>query len=176
MAKSRQKKESEIKEFVDGFTNANAVVFADLSSLKVNDASSFRRTASKEDVGINTAKKTLLKIALKEAAVTSVDIGTLGGSVSMLFGMGDAVAPARILEAFRKDHDKVKILGGILEDKWLTPAEVLALAKLPSKQQLLGQLVGVMNAPVSGFVNVLAGNLRGLVTVLGAVKDAKASA
>ena len=48
-----------------------------------------------------------------------------------------------------------------------------ALAKLPSKEELLGQLVGTLNAPISGFVNVLAGNLRGLVTVLQAVADKK---
>ncbi len=174
MAKSRAKKQSEVQEFVEGFTKSNAVVFADLSGLKVNDASSFRRTAKKEDVAINTAKKTLLKIALKEAAVTAVDTKDLGGSVSMLFGFGDAVAPAKVLEEFRKDHANVKVLGGILEGKWMTTQQVQALAKLPSKQQLLGQLVGTLNAPVSGFVNVLAGNLRGLVTVLNAVKEAKA--
>jgi large subunit ribosomal protein L10 len=173
MAKSRQKKQTEVQEFVDGFTKSSAVVFADLSSLKVNSASNLRRTAKKEDVSINTAKKTLLKIALKEANVTSVDLANLGGSVSMLFGMGDAIAPSRVIADFRKENEGVKILGGILEDKWLSSAEVMALAKLPSKQQLLGQLVNVMNAPVSGFVNVLAGNLRGLVTVLNAVKDAK---
>ncbi len=175
MAKSRIKKESEIKEFVDGFTKSNAVVFADLSGLKVNDASSFRRIAKKEDVAINMAKKTLLKIALKEAAVTAVDAKDLGGSVSMLFGFGDAVAPAKVLEEFRKMHAGVKVLGGILEGKWMSADQVVALAKLPSKQQLLGQLVGTLNAPISGFVNVLAGNLRGLVTSLNAIKDAKAS-
>lgn len=175
MAKSRLKKESEVKEFVDGFTKSNAVVFADMSGLKVNDSSSFRRTAKKDEVSISTAKKTLLKIALKEANVSLSEPAALSGSVSMLFGMGDAVAPARLIEEFRKTQSQVKILGGILENKWMTPDQVMALAKLPSKQQLLGQLVGTLNAPVSGFVNVLAGNLRGLVTVLNAVKDTKAA-
>lgn len=173
MAKSRQKKQSEVAEFVAGFKGANAVVFADLSGLKVNNASALRRTAKKEDVSINTAKKTLLKIALKEADVSSVDLANLGGSVSMLFGMGDAIAPAKVIADFRKENESVKILGGILENQWMSAEQVNALAKLPSKQQLLGQLVNVMYSPVSGFANVLAGNLRGLVTVLNAVKDTK---
>ncbi len=173
MAKTRQRKESEVREFVDGLRGAKSTVFADLSSLKVNETSSFRRTAKKEDVSVAVAKKTLLRHALKEANVTAVDIANLQGSVAMLFGMGDEIAPAKLLAALRKEKDTVKVLGGLLEGQWMTADQVMALAKLPSKQQLIGQLVGVMNSPISGFVNVLAGNLRGLVTVLGAIKDTK---
>ncbi len=61
----------------------------------------------------------------------------------------------------------------MLEGAFIDGAKVNALSKLPSKQQLLGQLVGTLNAPVSGFVNVLAGNIRGFVTVLNAIKDQK---
>lgn len=175
MAKTRSRKESEVREFVDGLKNAKSVVFADLSALKVNDASAFRRNAKKEDVGVSTAKKTLLRIALKEAGVTVVDPKALGGSVSMLFGFSDAVAPAKVLEAFRKDHENVKVLGGLLDGALMSADEIKALAKLPSKQELLAKLVGTLNAPVSGFVNVLAGNLRGLVTALNAIKDAKSA-
>ena len=68
----------------------------------------------------------------------------------------------------------MKLLGGVLGQQVMNAAEVKALAKIPSKEQLLGQLVGTLNAPISGFVNVLAGNLRGLVNVLNAVKEQKA--
>jgi large subunit ribosomal protein L10 len=173
MAKSRQRKETEVGKFADGLKNAKATVFADLSSLKVNETSAFRRTAKKDDVGIAVAKKTLLRHALKEAGIDAVDVSNLKGSVAMLMGMGDEIAPARVLEALRKDKENVKVLGGLLEGKWMTAEQVTALAKLPTKQQLLGQLVGTLNAPVTGFVNVLAGNLRGLVTALNAIKDAK---
>jgi large subunit ribosomal protein L10 len=176
MAKTRSQKQTEIREFVDGLTRSKAVVFANLSSLKVNDASLLRRNAKKEEVKINTAKKTLLRLALKEAGLESaVDVKVLGGSVSILFGLGDAVAAAKVLEAFRKDHEGVKVLGGLLDGQWLSVDQVKALAKLPSKQELIAKLVGTLNAPISGFVNVLAGNLRGLVTVLGAIKDAKSA-
>ncbi len=175
MAKTRQRKEAEVQKFIEGLKGAKATVFADLSTLKVNDASSLRRKAEKESVDIATAKKTLLRLAFKEAGIDTVDPKSLPGSVSMLLGSGDEIAPAKVLEAFRKDHEGVKVLGGILESKWLSADEIKALAKLPSKQEMLGKLVGTLNAPVSGFVNVLAGNLRGLVTALNAIKDAKAS-
>lgn len=174
MAKSRQRKESEVQEFVEGLKGAKATVFADISALKVVDVSAFRRSAKGESISISTAKKTLLRRALKDAGIDGVDVDALKGSVSMLFGTGDEIAPAKALDALRKNHESVKVLGGLLEGKWMTSQQVVALAKLPSKQQLIGQLVNVMASPLSGFMNVLSGNTRGLVNVLNAIKEAKA--
>ena len=100
-----------------------------------------------------------------------VDTKNFEGGVAAVFGFEDEVAPAQLIAAFAKKHDIVSIYGGMLEGNFIDSNKVKELAKLPSKQQLLGQLVGTINAPVSGFVNVLAGNLRGLVTVLNAIKD-----
>ena len=72
-----------------------------------------------------------------------------------------------------KTNENLKIVGGILGKSVLSSQEVMALSKLPSKEELLAKFVGTINAPVSGFVNVLAGNLRGLVNVLKAVADNK---
>jgi large subunit ribosomal protein L10 len=175
MAKSRQRKESEVADFVEGFKEAKATVFADLSSLKVVNASAFRRSAKKEAVSISTAKKTLLRRALKDAGIDQVDVDAMKGSVSMLFGTGDEIAPAKLLDLLRKDNEKVQVLGGLLEGKWMTADQVKALAKLPSKEQLIAQVVGTIRAPLSGLVNVLAGNTRSLVNVLNAIKDAKSA-
>jgi large subunit ribosomal protein L10 len=86
------------------------------------------------------------------------------------------VAPAKALGTFRKDKDKegrIFFLGGILEGKLLSKKEVEALSELPSKNELYARLVGSINAPISGFVNVLAGNLRNLVNVLKAIEEKK---
>jgi large subunit ribosomal protein L10 len=72
-----------------------------------------------------------------------------------------------------KVNENLKIVGGLLGKSILSKEEVVALSKLPSKEELLAKLVGTLNAPVSGFVNVLAGNLRGLVQVLKAVGESK---
>ncbi|MEY4723566.1 MAG: hypothetical protein RLZZ324_1079 [Candidatus Parcubacteria bacterium] len=174
MAKTRQQKTSEIQDFVDGLKGAKTTVFADISALKVQNVSAFRRGAKKESVAVSVAKKTLLRRALQEAGVTAVDVDALKGSVAMLFSTGEEVAGAKLIEALRKDYENVRVLGGLLEGKWMTSNEVVALAKLPSKQQLLGQLVGTLAAPISGFMNTLSGNTRGLVNVLNAIKEAKA--
>ena len=74
---------------------------------------------------------------------------------------------------FAKGRDTLTIAGGILEGKMVDAASIKALAKLPTRQQLLGQLVGTLNAPISGFVNVLASTIRSLPNVLNAIKGSK---
>ena len=175
MAKNRAKKQTEISAFTEGLKDAKAIVFADLSALKVSQSTDLRRKSKKEDVSIKTAKKTLLRLALKEAGVTTVDTKSLAGSVSMLLAYGDPVAAAKIVETFRKDNEKTVILGGLFESQWMSADQVKALAKLPSKQELIARVVGSIRAPLSGMVGVLQGNLRNLVYVLNAIKDSKTS-
>jgi large subunit ribosomal protein L10 len=81
--------------------------------------------------------------------------------------------PAKLLNQFRAQHEAMKFIGGLLENKYIDAVKVLELANVPGKQELLAKLVGSINSPVSGFVNVLAGNLRGLVQVLKAMSEKK---
>ena len=175
MAKTRAKKESEVSAFAEAIKGATSVVFADLSALKVAASTDLRGKARKESVGVQTAKKTLLRLALTSAGISSDDASHLKGSVAMIYGMGDQVAPAKIVAAFQKEHESVTILGGLFDSQWMSPEQVMALAKLPSKQQLIAQVVGTIRGPLSGLVGVLQGNLRGLVYALNAIKDAKTS-
>jgi len=126
-----------------------------------------------EGVGYSVAKKTLLNIALEKAGIKDIDTKSIEGSLATVFGMEDEVAPAKILAEFAKDHEALEIKGGILEGKLAPAEEIIKLSKLPSKAELYAKVVGSINAPVSGFVNVLAGNLRGLVYALNAIKESK---
>lgn len=173
MAKSRVQKEQTVETIASQFKSAKSVVFANFQGLKVKESEELRKLCQSEQVVYMASKKTLIQKALESAGMNG-DVRDFEGSVSVAFGQGDEVAPARVLAEYAKKHDVVKLYGGLLEGNFIDGAKVTALAKLPTKQQLLGQLVGTLNAPVSGFVNVLAGNLRGLVTVLGAIKDQKA--
>jgi len=175
MAKTRAKKESEVKVITDGLKGAKSVVFADISTLKVSDSTDLRRKARKENIDIVTAKKTLLRLAFKEAGLASIDASAFKGSVALLLGMGDEVAPAKVFETFRKTHENVSLLGGLFEAKLMSAEDVKTLASLPSKQELLARVVGSISSPLSGLVNVLQGNLRGLVYVVNAIKDSKTS-
>lgn len=173
MAKSRLQKEQTVAELLGYFGAMKSAVFVNYQGLKVKEADELRRSADKENISYTVAKKTLLTKAIKAVGV-DYDATALQGMIGVATAT-DEVSAAKLLAEFGKTHEALKILGGVVDGKVVDAAAVKALASLPSRQQLLGQLVGVINAPVSGFVNVLAGNLRGLVNVLNAVKDAKAA-
>ena len=91
----------------------------------------------------------------------------------MAFSAEDPVAPAKILNDFSKDHKALEIKAGILDGKVIALDEVKALAELPSREELLAKLVGSMQAPISGLVNVLQGTIRNFVYTLEAVRQKK---
>lgn len=167
-----------MKSLVENFSSAKSVVFVNFDKLTVGDITAFRRKCREQGMPYTVAKKTLLKRALKETQLEEVDLSGFERGIGTVFGLMDEVAPAQVVDAFAQDHENLVILGGVMKDnpagqKFLAADSVKALAKLPTKQQLLGTVVRTIQAPVSGFVNVLAGNLRGLVQVLNAVKDKK---
>jgi large subunit ribosomal protein L10 len=174
MAKTRQQKEETLAELTSAFSASKSTVFVNYQGLKVKEADELRRKADKERVGYTVAKKTLLTKALKATGI-EYDITAIAGMIGVATA-ADEVGAARLLVDFGKAHEALKVLGAVVDGKIVDGAAVKALASLPSREALLGQLVGTINAPVSGFVNVLAGNLRGLMNVLNSIKDAKAPA
>ena len=170
---TKQQKEAIVKDLAGKLKDSKAVVFSDYKGLTVKDMTALRNDLRKEGVDLKVLKKTLLGIALKDAGI-EMDVKKLEGQIAVAVSRNDEVAAAKIIAKMAKANENIKIVGGILGTKELSVAEVDALAKLPSKEELLAKLVGTINAPVSGFVNVLAGNLRGLVTVLKAVSEKKA--
>lgn len=169
MAKTRAQKEQTVSELSKLLTTGKAVVFSTYMGLTVKDFEDLRKQLRAEQVEIMVAKKSLLARALQDAKIEGVDAEALEGGVSIAVGLTDEVSAARILAAFAKTHPQVSLLGGVLEGKSVDAAMVKALASLPSKQQLLGQVVGTIAAPLSGFVNVLTGPARGLVQALNAL-------
>ncbi|EKE18789.1 MAG: 50S ribosomal protein L10 [uncultured bacterium] len=163
-----------VKKLTDKIKVAKSAVFVDYKGLKVKDSTDLKKSLRAEGVEYIVVRKTLLDIALKNAGIEGVSIKGMEGQVAISISNNDEVAAAKIIDVFAKTNENIKFLGGVLGNQVLSAAEVKALAKIPSKEQLLGQLVGTLNAPISGFVNVLAGNLRGLVQVLNAVKEQKA--
>lgn len=172
MAKTKQQKEQSLSVLTDTLKNSKSVVFTNFQGLKVSESEEFRDICRQQKVTYVASKKTLLKKALEKAGF-DIDAKSFQGGVATVFGLEDEVAPAQIVAEFAKKHEAMRIFGGILEGKFIEASFVEKLSKLPSKQQLLGQLVGTLNAPISGFVNVLAGNMRGLLNALNGIKEKK---
>lgn len=176
MPKNKIQKQEILRNLSEKFKKSKSVVFAGFNALSVKDNEKLRDQLRKENSEYYVAKKTLINIAFKDQ-MAELNVRGMDGKLAAIFSYEDEVAAAKILGNFRKDKDKearVFFLGGILENKLLTKTEVEALSNIPSRQELYGRLVGTMNAPISGFVNALAGNLKNLVYVLKAIEEKKA--
>jgi len=171
MPKTKQQKEATVETLVNGFKTAKSVVFANFQGLTVADSSILRRDCRKDQVEVLAAKKTLIKKACEEMGLKEIDPKIFQGGVAAFMGYGDEISAPKAVNVFAKGHEIVTIFGGIFEGKFVPSATIKSLASLPGRTELLSQLVGSLNSPISGFANVLAGNLRGLVNVLNAYKD-----
>jgi len=173
MPKTRAQKESSLKDLQDKFSRMKAAVMINFFGLKVSEVTQMRNLLRAEKIDYVVIKKTLLKKAASALGL-NLEPEQFQGGVGIALTYEDEVAPAKILAKFGKDHEALKIHAGILENKLVDRAAVMALAKLPSKPELLAKAVGSIKAPLSGMVNVLAGNLRGLVQILKAIEQKKA--
>lgn len=173
MSITRQQKEEIIKSLSDKFSKAKSIVFLGFQGLTVKEDKELRSKLRSENIDYKVARKTLIRKSLKEINIEGVDDISLEGPVGAAIGYEDEIAPARLANEFAKTNKKLQLLGGFISNKYANAKEIKALALLPGKDQLRARLVGTINAPISGFVNVLAGNIRGLVTVLKAIGDNK---
>ncbi len=174
MPKTRLQKEATVADFTDKLKRAKGAVVVDYKGLKVKDVQKIRETSWTEGVDYAVVKKTLLRLALKGTNLgEAVDVKNLQGDIGMVVGYKDEVETAKFAAKFAKEFESFKVLGGFFEGAYLEANKVKALASLPSRVELLGKLVGTLQAPISGFVRVLAGNLRGLAQVLSAIKESK---
>lgn len=171
MPKSRQQKKEVLDNLIKSLKNGKGAVLTVFSGLKVQSDRVFRSKLYEEGIEYSVVKKTLLKKAFRELGYPEDKIDNLKGNVSLAVSAKDEVAPAKVLDSFIKDNQMVSFAGGILENQWIAADKVKALAKLPGRDELIAKTVSAIKAPITGFVNVLAGNLRGLINVLKAVQN-----
>ncbi len=173
MAKSRASKGATIAAIDKAFDGAKGVVFANFAGLNVKATTDLRRKCRAAGVNYVVAKKTLLKLAFEKANVKDMNPRTLQGGLAVVFGYDDEVAAAKLLKEFAAANEALQFVGGLMPtaDGWsyIDARGVKALASLPGKQELIGQVVGTIAAPLRGFVSVLNGNLQSLVQVLSAI-------
>lgn len=173
MPKTRAEKEKTVADLTGLLRQMKAAVFADFAGLKVKDITNLRRQCRQAGLEYAVAKKTLLKLALQQAGLAGIEPKTIGGSFATVFGRSDEVTPAKILSAFAKTNESLKILGGILEGRYIDAKMVISLSKLPGREELMAKLLGSLNSPLSGLANVMSGSLRGLVQALKALREKK---
>lgn len=175
MAITRQRKETEITKLEQQFAELKLMVLTDYRGLSVAEITELRHNLREAGVSYQVTKNTLLRIAAKNSQnLAEVDPATFTGPMALAISTTDEIAPARVIFQYAKQHKALEIVGAITGDgEVLNPTEVKALATLPTREQLLAQVVGTIAAPLSGFVGVMGANVRGIVTVLNAIKETK---
>ncbi len=171
----RPEKVEEVKELMDKVQSAKSAVITGYTGLTVEEVTQLRAQLFHAKVEYHVVKNNLARLALNKSNITVLD-DLLVGPTAIALAMGDAIAPARVLSKFAKEHEKLTLRGGWMDGRKITVQDIKALANLPSREVLLAKMLGSMMSPVSGIVQVLAGPMRKLVYVLSAVKDAKAKA
>lgn len=173
MAISRKQKEAEVADLKDKLNRIKAAVITNYTGFSVADMQELRSKLRPEGIDYKIAKNTLLKLALKESDL-DIDPEIFQGQIAIAYGYNDEIMPAKIVYEFAKEKEKPQILGGIFEGKYIDKTACENLAKIPGREQLQAQLVGVLADPMIGIQNVLMGNIRGLISVLSQYKAQKA--
>jgi len=154
MAKSRAQKAEAVDRLKAAFAKAKSLVFSDYQGMTVPRLTQLRKQLSGAQVDYIVAKKTVLNLAAKQAGL-DIDFKTLPGMIGVAIAHEDEAAATKIIGDAGAKESPIKLLGGIFEGKTVDQQYVITLSKLPSKPQLLGQLLSVMNGPMSAFARLL---------------------
>jgi len=173
MLLKRADKEQLVSQMTESLNQAKTVILVNYHGLKVKEIQDLKKSLREQGIGFQITKNTLLKIALKKQNI-AVEETLLDQPVAAVWGLSDEVVPAKKTVEFGKTAEKLQILGGIVNGQFADANMIKQLASLPGRDELYAKLVGSLNAPMSGLVNALQGNLRNLVYILKQYQESKA--
>ena len=162
--KTIAQKQAKVEELANELKDAKVVLLADYRGINVADVTSLRAELRKVNAEYKVIKNNIVKRALDANGESELD-EALEGPVAIVIGKEDYLEPSKVIYNFTKTHDFYKIKGGIIEGKVMTAEEIITLAKLPSRQELLAKLAGA-----------LLGNITKLAVALDQVREQKENA
>ena len=171
----RPEKIAEVELLTEKMRDAHGLILADFTGLTVAQANELRGKCREAGVEFRVVKNRLARRAAADVDASALD-DLLKGPTGIAFGMEGPVEPAKILTDFAKDNEKLEIKGGFLDGNLLTAEEVIALSKMPSRDELLAMMMSTFQGPTRGFVGVLHGLLSKCVRTLDAVREQKDAA
>lgn len=167
MALTKDQKTAQVKDIRSDLKRAKSLVWMQYRGLSVADISDLRRRMMEKDASMRVAKKTLFHIASKEEGYPEVSEESMEGPIAFIFSFEDEVSGAKVAFEFGKDHKEVRLLGGVMEGRVLSASDAEELAKLLSREDMLGKVVGMMQSPLSGFAIMCGSPLRSFVIAVG---------
>lgn len=171
---NRDEKVKKVADLHERLSVSDLVVLTDFTGLDVGEMTELRAKLKEAGATYLVTKNTLLRLAAKETSAEELAEYFIGPN-GVTLAQGDVVAAAKVLHEFAKQSKKFEIKVGVLEGSTVAPQDIKALADLPSREVLLAQILGAMNAVPGGFVGVLAAVPRNFVQVLKAIEEQKAA-
>jgi large subunit ribosomal protein L10 len=167
---NREEKAANVAALNERFKQATVTLLATSQGLSVAKVQQLRRALKQAGGEYKVAKNTFARRALKETAYAKL-AELLEGPTGLVFGYADPVAVTKVLVKFAEENDKLSIKAGLLSGNVLEPAAVSALAKLPSREVLLAQLLGLLQAPATQLLRTLQEPGARLVRLMGRVSE-----
>ena len=168
----RSRKEQIIAELHQKLGRASAAILTDYKGLTVAEITSLRDSLAVERIDYQVVKNTLMRLACKKTDASVLD-PMVTGTCAVAIAFGDPAAPAKIIKKFSKSNEKLKLKAGALGSRLIDADQILVLADLPPKDELLAKMLGTLNAVPTGLVTVLSGVPRAFVCVLAAIQRQK---
>ncbi len=167
---NKEQKAAVVDELAEQIEQAGAVFAIDYRGLSVTQAVDLRARLGEVDAAFRVVKNRLTSRAVDKAGAESLK-ELLEGPTAFTFARGDAALAAKALAGFRREHQLLEFKGGTMEGEPLTVEQIEAIARLPGRDALEGQFVGVLASPLTGLVRGLGGLIQGLTLQLGQIRD-----
>jgi len=170
--KALKKKKAQVKELSSEISEALVGILVDYKGISVEQDTRLRRNLREVSVSYKVLKNNIIRRALEDAGIHGCE-EALKGTTVLALSKGDYSKGAKILYDFAKKNDFYKIKSGFIEGQCVDVSKIEAISKLPSKEELIAQVLRGLNAPITGFACVLSGLLRSLVIVLSEISKQK---
>jgi len=170
----RSQKAAAIAEIVEDLRESEAVFAVDFRGISVPQAADVRTRLRDADARFRVVKNTLTERAADEAGAEGLK-ELLEGPTALTFVRGDVAVAAKAIATFNRETELLTFKGGLLNGDTLTPEQIQSIARLPAREVLYGQLVGVVASPITGVVRTLNALISGLAIQLGQIAEQKQS-
>ncbi|MDQ2682317.1 MAG: 50S ribosomal protein L10 [Chloroflexota bacterium] len=165
-----QEKAGVIDELAEQLGRAKLAILTDYRGLDVTGLQGLRSTLRPFNAEFRVAKNTLTRIAAERAGIDGLT-PMLDGPLALVLAFDDIVGPSKAVSDFARTSRILTVKGAVLDNQIISAKSVEDLATMPSREELLGKLLGLFNSPVQGLVNVLSGPSRSFVQVLNAYAE-----
>lgn len=170
---TKEKKKEIVADLVEKFNRASGFYLVDFQGMTVLASSRLRGELRKQDIEFKIAKNNLIKRAIVETKGIELDEAKYFGTTGVIFGYDDPVAPAKIIKEQFDKFEKPKLKAAVLEGQVFDGSQLSTIAALPTKQDVMANIIGSIQAPISGIVGSINAVMRDLASVVEEVAKTK---